>query len=362
MALKWDDITILNDDGEQVQGKAPVIISASRSTDIPAFYSEWLINRLKKGYIAWYNPFNASKPYYVSFEKAKLFVFWTKDPKPLMVYLEEFDNRGIGYYFQYTLNNYEKEGLEPDVEPLKDRIETFKELSNRIGKEKVIWRFDPLIVSDQLPPRELLKRIWYIGNQLMGYTDKLVFSFVDVKAYRKVQNNLVRETEFYNRESVEKAELNQQQITEVVEGLSKIKAAWKEKGWDVKMATCSETVDLDKYGIEHNRCVDDELIRVLFSKDRELMYFLDHGELPNINKRNKKRPKSIKDTGQRMVCGCMFSKDIGRYNTCMHHCVYCYANTSRKMVENNYSLHDPHYESITPAPKPKDESKEKVEK
>ena len=128
---------------------------------------------------------------------ARPLCFWTKNPKPIMPYLHILDEMGIHYYFQVTLNDYTKDGFEPNVPSVEERIETFKRLSDNIGKEKVIWRFDPLIITPTIGPRELLTRIWHIGNKLKGYTDKLVFSFVDVKAYRKVQNNLVKETVFF---------------------------------------------------------------------------------------------------------------------------------------------------------------------
>ena len=144
-----DKIQIINDFGDKVEAQLPVRISASRSTDIPAFYSKWLINRIKKGHIVWYNPFN-QQPLYVSFKNCKVIVFWTKNPKPLIPYLKDLDGLGIHYYFQYTLNNYEKESFEPKLPSLKNRINTFKELSNLIGKEKVIWRFDPIILTPEL--------------------------------------------------------------------------------------------------------------------------------------------------------------------------------------------------------------------
>ena len=160
---------------------APVILSASRSTDIPAFYAKWFFDRLAEGYCVWTNPFNQQKMY-VSFKQCKVIVFWTKNPKPILPYLHELDERGIHYYFQVTLNDYEQEGFEPNVPALEERIDTFHQLSGMIGHERVIWRFDPLICTSELTPRMLLTRMEKIGNRLKGYTDKLVFSFVDVKA------------------------------------------------------------------------------------------------------------------------------------------------------------------------------------
>ena len=345
-----EKIKIYTDSGELVEASAPVIISASRSTDIPAFFAKWFFNRFAKGYCAWYNPFNQQKMY-ISFKNCKIVVFWTKNPKPILPYLHELDEKGIHYYFQVTLNDYIKEGFEPNVTSVEDRVETFKKLSNMIGKEKVIRRFDPLIITPNITPRDLLSRIWNIGNKLKGYTDKLVFSFVDVKAYRKVQNNLVKETLLFTKETVESAEANYAQRIEIVEGLKKIREAWKKDGWDIEIATCAEDIDLELYGIEHNRCIDSELMKRIFAEDEELVYYLHtlkwperdiFGQLPPIPSKEKK----VKDTGQRKVCGCMVSKDIGMYNTCRHFCVYCYANTNKECVLRNKEKHSDDSESI----------------
>lgn len=345
-----DKIHITIENGDSVEATAPIIISASRSTDIPAFYAKWFFNRLAKGYCAWYNPFNQQKMY-ISFKNCKVIVFWTKNPKPILPYLHILDKMGIHYYFQVTLNDYVNEGFEPNVASVEERVETFKQLSQMIGKERVIWRFDPLIITSSINPRELLKKIWNVGNKLKGYTDKLVFSFIDVKAYRKVQNNLVKETMFFTKEDVENAEANHAQQIEIVEGLQKIRSIWQEQGWNVEMATCAEDIDLESYGIEHNRCIDGELMKRIFSDDKELIYYLHtlkwpkrdmFGELPQIPKNIKK----VKDSGQRKVCGCMVSKDIGMYNTCRHFCVYCYANTSKECVIRNAEKHNDESESI----------------
>ena len=345
-----EKVSIRTDSGEIVEATAPVIISASRSTDIPAFYAKWFFNRLAKGYCALYNPFNQQKMY-ISFQNCKVVVFWTKNPKPILPYLHELDERGIHYYFQVTLNDYVKEGFEPNVSSVDERVETFKNLSEMIGKERVIWRFDPLIITPNITPRDLLTRIWHIGNKLKGYTDKLVFSFVDVKAYRKVQNNLVKETMLFTKEDVENAEANHAQRIEIVQGLQKIREAWHKDGWDVEIATCAEDIDLESYGIEHNRCIDGELMKRIFAEDEELVYYLHtltwperdiFGQLPPLPTKEKK----VKDAGQRKICGCMVSKDIGMYNTCRHFCVYCYANTSKDCVLNNKSKHNDDSESI----------------
>lgn len=345
-----DKIAIKKDNGEVVEAVAPVIISASRSTDIPAFYAKWFFNRLAKGYCVWYNPFN-QQPMYISFRRCRAIVFWTKNPEPILPYLSELDKLGIHYYFQVTLNDYVKEGFEPNVPSVDSRIETFKKLSDMIGKERVIWRFDPLIVTKDITPRELLSRICRIGDQLKGYTEKLVFSFVDVKAYRKVQNNLIKETPYFTKENVENAEMSVPQRRELVEGLVKLRENWKSNGWNLTLATCGEEAELEGYGIEHNRCIDGELMKRVFADDEEFVYYLHtlkwperdiFGEIPPI----PSKLKNVKDVGQRKVCGCMVSKDIGMYNTCRHFCVYCYANTSKECVLGNAKKHNDESESI----------------
>lgn len=341
---------IVNEKGQKVEALAPVIISASRSTDIPAFYAKWFFNRLEKGYCVWYNPFN-QQPMYVSFKKCKVVVFWTKNPEPIIPYLPELDKRGIHYYFQVTLNDYEQEGFEPNVPSVKSRISTFRVLSDLIGREKVIWRFDPLIVTQQLRPNDLLTRIRGLYNCLRDYTDKLVFSFVDVKAYRKVQNNLVKETPFFTPVDVENAEMTYEERMEIVRGLVGIRDTMSPAGRKLQLATCAEDIDLETYGIEHNRCIDGELMKRIFAEDEELVYYLHtlkwperdlFGQLPPI----PEKKKNVKDAGQRKICGCMVSKDIGMYNTCRHFCVYCYANTSKEVVLKNKDKHNDECESI----------------
>jgi hypothetical protein len=269
-----DKINITTQSGAEVAAHAPVIISASRSTDIPAFFAQWFINRLRAGYCVWYNPFN-QQPMYISFKKCRAVVFWTKNPKPLIPLLNELDDKGINYYFQFSLNDYEKEHFEPNVPSLEKRIETFKELSEKIGKEKVIWRFDPMILTDTITPREILKRVWNIGNQLKGYTDKLVFSFSDIgSVYKKVQNNL-------KRENIPYVEFTEETMNEIAEGLMKIRERWQQEGWKISLGTCAEQIDLERYGIEHNRCIDGELMKRIFARDTDLVYYLNYGKLPD---------------------------------------------------------------------------------
>ncbi|RLA06276.1 MAG: hypothetical protein DRQ51_09860 [Gammaproteobacteria bacterium] len=355
---KWHKKIITTDNGEEMEAIEPIIISASRSTDIPAYHSKWFINRLNVGYCVWVNPFNRANPQYVSFIKLRIVVFWTKNPKPLMPFLHILDEKNINYYFQYSLNDYDKEGFEPNVSSLSNRIKSFQELSQKIGKEKVIWRFDPLILTPQLSVADLLNRIDKMGEELVPYTRKFVFSFVDILNYRKVQGNLIRDTDIFNKDNIRQAEFNHLQKEEFSEGLQQILKKWQKIEPDFKIATCAEDIDLSKYDIEHNKCIDDDLMKKLFYDDKILMDFIgSDDDKPNqadifgkLNKTPKK--KKLKDTGQRTDCGCIISKDIGAYNTCHHLCTYCYANTSIKAVKDNQKSLDNNSEGILPFKKP----------
>ena len=336
----WKKIHIQRENGERVDAQAPVIVSASRSTDIPAFYADWFFHRLKVGYSAWTNPFNGVKSY-VSYQNTRFIVFWSKNPKPLLLYLEKMQARGIHCYLQYTLNDYEAEGLEKGVPSLEERIDSFKQLVDKLGKGRVIWRFDPLILTDRIGIDDLLAKIERIGDQLAGYTEKLVFSYADIAAYKKVKSNLDKNLVNYSEWTVP-------QMEEFAKRLSELN-----NRWHFQLATCGEKIDIENYGILHNRCVDDELMIRFAYQDRELMDFLgvevkniEHslfGEEPvpeNAIRLNETqyaiKKKDNLDKGQRQFCGCIVSKDIGEYNTCPHLCEYCYANASKEVAVRNW--------------------------
>lgn len=342
------NLTLSN--GERVQALSPLVLSISRASDVPAFYSQWLMQRLRAGYALWRNPFNQQK-LYVSFEHARAAVFWSKNPRPLMEYLDELDELLPHYYFQFTLNDYEKEGLERGVPPLAERIETFRKLSLRIGPSRVIWRFDPILMLEGCGPRDILMKIWQLSKALKGCTEKLVISFADIKAYKKVGANLVR-AGICRRGEEERLEPMDEQIEEMALGLAKIRQRHQEEGWDFEIATCAEQKDLSAYGITHNCCIDPLLLLRLFPQDEVLMRYIRYGELPRplgegqlvglFDDQPDSTPEielvRLKDKGQRKECGCMLSKDIGAFDTCPHQCVYCYATRSWASAQHNYEL------------------------
>jgi DNA repair photolyase len=306
----WEK-TNIRINNKEVSATAPLIISASRATDIPAFFAKEFMQKIRQGYLFKTNPFNGRKEL-ISFKNTRLIIFWTKFPQALMPFLEELNETGINYYFQFTLNDYEKEKLEPFLPPLQKRIDAFIRLSEKIGKEKVIWRFDPVLLLKNQSFENIISRIENIAKQIHLYTEKLVFSFADF-SYRKVQNNL-------RRSGVDYRELSDNEKYKFAEKLVE-----NLKKYTPTISTCAQSIELSALGINHNKCIDDELIVRLFHEDKALMDFIK----PYIG------TSKLKDKGQRKYCGCIYSKDAGMYNTCSFMCKYCYANTSEKTVHNN---------------------------
>lgn len=272
------------------------VVSASRRTDIPALYSQWFANRISDGYAISVNPFNPKQANRISLAKDDVdcFVFWSKNPRPLMDRLDILD--GYRYYFQYTLNAYGR-GLEPNVPPRDESMETFIELSERIGKEKVIWRYDPVVIDCDHGEEWHIDHFEELASEIRQYTEKCVFSFAD--PYRK-ELHIATDRE-----------------------MDTISGAFSEicRRYGLEICTCSEHREFP--GIAHNKCIDDALIRRLFG-----------------------RTVDCRRDGQRNDCGCVRCSDIGMYDSCTNGCRYCYANRNQRKAEVNRSLHDPESEIL----------------
>ncbi len=280
-----------------------MILSASRRTDIPNYYSEWFFNRIKDGYVYVRNPMNVHQVSKIDInpETVECIVFWTKNPEPMLNRLEEL--APYHYYFQFTLTGYGKD-MECHVPHKRERIiPIFQELSKKTGMQKVIWRYDPVIFTKKYTPEYHLKAFEQIAAALRGYTEKCVISFVDLYAKNKKNMKLL---EWY--------EADEEELREFAEKISKIA---KKNGMSI--GSCAERMDLEEYGIEHNCCIDKTLIESIIGC----------------------RLKAGRDKNQREECGCMESVDIGTYNTCKNGCKYCYANYSEESVVKNYSKYDP---------------------
>jgi len=301
----WPKSLVQLPDGTIREARAPLILSASRATDIPAFYSDWLLERLEAGWCEWTNPFNG-RVSLIDLSAVRFIVFWSKHPAPLMPLLRHLDERGIGYYFNYTLNDYEGSNLEPGLPPLEERIACFCSLSEHLGAAQVIWRFDPLLLGNMLTIDKLLDRMSTLGERLHAHTRKLVFSFADINAYRSVARRL------YN------SGYRQFEAAEMLDFATQL-AALNQK-WKLQLATCAEEIDLSGLGIGHNSCIDGKLIKELAAADTILTGFFDQ----LATKKNLLAP------GQRKACCCLPSKDIGQYSTCRYACAYCYACSRKK--------------------------------
>lgn len=299
----------------------PTILSASRATDVPAFYADWFMNRVRAGFFQWTNPFRPTQVQTVSTAKVRVIVFWTKNPAGILRHLDELDRRGFHYYFQFTLNDYEAEGIEPRVPRLADRIESFRRLADRLGPARVVWRMDPLLLTDRLGVAALLGKADNLMARLAPHARKLVFSFADIERYPTVKRNLVRR-------GIAAREFACGEMEAFARGLADLN-----RTHGLELATCAEDVDLSAFGIAHNRCVDGALMARLWPDDGALMEFLGSRA-------------ARKDKGQRKACGCIASKDVGRYRTCPHLCAYCYANGSGVEAERNFRAHRPDAASL----------------
>lgn len=295
------------------------IISASRRTDIPAFYADWFMSRVRDGYFYRVNPFNSKQVTGISLaaEDVDTIVFWTKNPKPMLIHLNELNERGLRYYFQFTLNPYNK-NFEPNVPSVTERIESFRELAGRIGSEKVVWRYDPIILSSATPVSYHLEAAQEIAEKLYGSTNRIVFSFYDF--YGKGQGRLSNSLKGTGivLEDITASE-KEMELMQVAKGLKIIA-----NNNHLQIYTCSEVVKLSDIGIEHGACIDGNLIHKLFGNTH----------------------KFAKDKNQRGACGCVESADMGIYNTCLFKCTYCYANFNEGSIESNRKLHNPNSPSL----------------
>jgi len=273
-----------------IKATSPVIISASRRTDIPAFFLESFLKDLKSELFQVKNPYNR-KIFFISTLKTRAIVFWTRNPVPILSKLSLL--KDYKYYFLITVTDYKKENLEPNMPDVKERIKNFIKLSEVCGPLKCIWRFDPVLLTLKLSINELLDRISFIAQHLKGYTNELIFSFVDTK-YKKIKN---KNLEIYSPSQEERIVL--------ADNISKI---CKEN--NLTPITCATEEDFQNFGIIKDGCISKRYLQRL--NDEILNKWL----ILNDHK---------KDPGQRKSCLCLPSIDIGTYRTCNYNCKYCYA-------------------------------------
>jgi hypothetical protein len=264
-----------------------MILSASRRTDLPAFFGDWFMRCLGEKKVRVQNPVNPNIVSELALDPEGIdcIVFWTKDPRNFLKRLPEIDALGYRYYFQFTLTAYDS-AIERNLDKT-NILDAFIALSERLGKERVIWRYDPVFLSGACTIPWHLEHFEALCEKLRNHTEKCVISFIDPYPFLKesFRQNTIRE-------------LSDGETAVLAGAFSAIGKKYK-----LPLSACCEKADLDGYGITRNRCIDGDLIERLF----------------NI------RVKPKKDPSQRANCGCCVSRDIGAYNTCLHDCVYCYA-------------------------------------
>lgn len=279
-----------------------MILSASRRTDIPNYYSEWFYNRIKEGFAYVRNPMNPHQVSRIDLspEVVDCIVFWTKNPEPMLERLEEL--AAYKYYFQFTLTGYGKD-VECNVPHKKEKmIPVFRKLSEKIGSRNVIWRYDPILFTKSYTPEYHLRAFEQIASALSGYTSHCVISFADTYAKNRKQ---MKELGAYELSGAE-----------LIDFAGKIGRIASVNG--MTAGSCAERIDLFECGIEHNCCIDKQLIEDIIGC----------------------RIHTDKDKNQRPECGCVESVDIGAYNTCKNDCKYCYANDGREAVMANCRKYD----------------------
>ena len=278
-----------------------MIISASRRTDIPAFYSSWFFNRLKDGFVLVPNPRNSKQlsRIFLSPDIVDCIVFWTKNPLPMLNKLPKLSC--YPFYFQFTLTAYQAD-IEKHLPSLQKRIAIFKQLAEQVGQDRVIWRYDPILINKHYTIDYHIDFFNQIASSLRGYTDSCIISFID--DYPHIQQSLIKE------------DINRLQVVDILNLCSSLSEIASDN--QLTLQTCAEEIELLNCNISHGACNDKTRIekitgRLLLAK---------------------------KDKNQRNNCQCLESIDIGTYDTCSFGCLYCYATTSKRKVQANKRLYN----------------------
>jgi hypothetical protein len=272
-----------------LKGLKTMIISASRRTDLPAFYTPWLLERIRAGFCQWQNPYNPKQRKVISLksEDVTAFVFWSKNPEPLLPHLPFLDSCGYVYYFQFTLNNYPL--LEPGLPQLPSRLDTFRRLSEQAGPARVVWRYDPIIISNATPFAYHLKTFRRLAEALKGATRRVVISFFDYYPKLKPRLGELKKTNGF-------LPLDPFATPEQMQGFCQsLKRIATRCGMEI--FSCCEELD-PRFGIEPGACIDGALLAELGVSVK----------LP-------------KDKAQRKNCLCRSAIDLGAYDTCPHNCL-----------------------------------------
>lgn len=277
-----------------------MILSVSRRTDIPRFYFDWFLNRLKEGYVLVRNPMNYNQVSRIelSTDTIEFIVFWSKNPEPMLQKLDEL--KPYPFYIQFTINAYD-DVIEENLPSKKDLIETFKRLSDKTSPKQLLWRYSPVFLTSKYTPEYHIEFFTDVCEKLNGYTEKCNLSFIDIYAKIKKRMDEMKIREPDNEQKIYLA--------------NTFKNIAEANG--IKIGACGN-LDLEARGIDKSQCIDGKLIAELL----ELEF------------------SGGKDLNQREDCYCAPSIDIGTYDTCLNGCAYCYANSAKSKAEKRFTEHD----------------------
>ena len=277
-----------------------MIINTGQRTDIPAFYADWFVNRLKAGFVLVRNPYNPRSVtrYRLSPEVVDLIGFCTKNPAPMLPHLDLL--RPYGQYWYVTITPYGKE-IEPGVPDKREVLDSFRRLSDTVGPDRMGWRYDPVFISGEYPAERHIRAFEYMAQTLSGYTRTAVISFVDL--YEKTKRNFpeVRPVTAEQRLQLGKA------FVEIA------------GQYGMTVRPCGEGDELARFGADCSGCMTVAMYEQALGR----------------------RLKVPKTAPARKECACYLGGDIGAYNTCGHLCRYCYANYDAATVRKNLAAHDP---------------------
>jgi hypothetical protein len=273
-----------------------------------------MVHRLREGYCTVANPFNRNQVTFVSLrpEDVDAIVFWTRNPRPLMPYLDEIDSLGFRYYFQFTILGYPRE-IDPRSPAAATAVETFCDLAERLGPGRVIWRYDPIVFTGITSPAFHRDNFQRLAEGLRGHTRRVVVSVVDM--YRKIESRLKK----LEGTPAAICGCDAEEFASLMQRLAQLA---EDDGMEI--VSCAEEIDLRPFGIAAGKCIDDRVI----------------GEALGVAVPN------TKDPAQRKACGCVVSRDIGMYESCLFGCQYCYATKSFERARANFESHDPKSPSL----------------
>lgn len=277
-----------------------MIINVGGRTDIVNYYTPWLLNRLEEGYAYSRNPFARENVYKLSLkpEDVDCLLFCSKNYQPILKHIDDIDEK-YNILCNYTITAYGKD-IEPKVPSINQSIKTLKRLSDIVGENKILWRYDPILLTEKYTVEKHLETFEYMAEIISPLVYRCIFSFVDM--YKKVEENMPEIIPFAEEDKVK-----------LLKGIGEIS-----KKYNLYTQSCATNESYEKYGIHPAGCTTCEILE----QAHNVVY------------------KNVKGTGIRENCHCIPSRDIGAYNSCLSECKYCYANRKPEIPKNVIKLHD----------------------